>query len=552
VNITGAEWIVERLEDHGIRVVAGVPGGAALPLYDALGRSTQIRHILARHEQGAAFIAHGIARSTGKPGVCLASSGPGATNLLTAIADAKLDSVPLIAITGQVPTALIGTDAFQEVDTIALARPITKATYFVGDAREIGDVFDAAFAAAINGRPGPVLIDVPRDVQLTRIQRSTRQGVSVRTHAQQNNDRAYDMAAAMIATSQKPLLYVGGGVVKAHAQTILRELSEREQIPVVTTLMALGVMPDGHPLNLHMLGMHGARYTNRAVHECDLLIAIGARFDDRATGRVADFAPAAREPGKIRRPDLGIVDDALTATRALLDRSRLRRRRSWLNRIQALRREYPMVRSAGSGADEAHRLIRALATAAGSDACVTTDVGQHQMWVAQSYPFERADRWLTSGGLGTMGFGLPAAIGAALAQPEITVLCFTGDGSLLMNIQELATLAELQLNVKIILFDNAALGLVHQQQQLFYAGALVASRYQRPSDFLTIARSFGVPAVDVNDVDDLRASLQQRGPLLLRKVIDANAHVMPMVAPGAANIDALDCEEQMTCDELHL
>lgn len=547
MNITGAEWIVQLLEHQGVEIVAGVPGGAALPLYDALGKSARIRHILTRHEQGAAFLAHGIARSTGKAGVCIASSGPGATNLITAIADAKLDSVPLIAITGQVPTSLIGTDAFQEVATIDIARPITKAAFFVRDAAKLGDVFREAFTIATTGRPGPVLIDIPKDVQLTRVS-PRRASDAIQNCAMPPEITAYDEVARMIRSAKRPLLYVGGGIVKAGAQTALRELAEREQLPVTCTLMALGVLPQEHPLNVHMLGMHGARYTHHAIEECDLLIAIGARFDDRATGRVDRFATQARiihidvdprEIGKIKQPTLGIVDDALSAIRALLQRSNVRERTAWLARIAELKRAFPLRRSAG-GAHKAHRLIRAIGAAAGQNAFVTTDVGQHQMWVAQSYPFERADRWLTSGGLGTMGFGLPSAIGAALAHPDSCVICFTGDGSLLMNIQELATLAETQAVVKIILFDNAALGLVHQQQQLFYAGALVASRYERPSNFIAIAESFGIPATNVQDVRDLREWLQRPGPGLLRCEIDATAHVMPMVAPGAANIDALE------------
>ena len=544
MNITGAEWIVRWLEHCGITCVAGVPGGAVLPLYDALAHSRSIRHVLARHEQGAAFIAHGIARSTGKLGVCIAISGPGATNLVTAIADAKLDSVPLVCITGQVPTALIGTDAFQEVATVRMTAPIAKGSFFVSEPAQLARTFAQAFELAQSGRPGPVVIDVPKDIQLARVRHWL---PALESGMRAGCDR-YDDVARLLHEAEKPLLYVGGGIAKSGAQMHVRELSEQAQVPVVSTLMALGVMPDEHPLNLGMLGMHGARYTNAAVDECDLLLAIGARFDDRATGRVDRFAPHARivhididphELVKIKQPLLGIVDDAQNALRALLTRARPCDRSRWLARIEHLRANLPLRRAPESGAARAHRFIRHIAALAGPDAFITTDVGQHQMWVAQSYPFHRADRWLTSGGLGTMGFGVPAAMGAALAHPAATVLCFTGDGSLLMNIQELATLSELQANVKIILFDNAALGLVHQQQQLFYGGNLMASRYSQPSDFVAIARAFGIAASDV-ETSKWSTLLTQRGPALLRIPIDANAHVMPMVAPGAANVEALE------------
>jgi acetolactate synthase-1/2/3 large subunit len=476
--------------------------------------------------------------------VCIASSGPGATNLVTALADAKLDSVPLVCITGQVPTGLIGTDAFQEVATVAMAQPLAKACFFVEEAAQLGDTFTRAFAVAQSGRPGPVLIDIPKDVQLQRV-RPVQSPCAA--YAPTPKYRDYDALCRMLESSRRPLLYVGGGVVKARAQTAVRELCERAQIPAVCTLMALGVIPDEHPLNLGMLGMHGARYTNAAIDECDLLIAIGARFDDRATGRVDAFAPHARivhididarEIGKIKHVDLGIVDDALSAASTLLTRIPTAIRGEWLGRIAELRDALPLKRSAGSRF--AHEVIRAVAAHAGADAFVTTDVGQHQMWVAQSYPFHRADRWLTSGGLGTMGFGLPTAIGVALAHPDATVLCFSGDGSLLMNIQEFATLAELHANVKIVLLDNAALGLVHQQQQLFYSGAVMASRYVRPSDFVAISRAFGIPAVDIGTHPEWSTLLTDPGPALLRVAIDANAHVMPMVAPGAANVEAIE------------
>jgi len=576
MSFTGAELIIHLLERQGVRLIAGIPGGALLPLYEALGRSHRIRHVLARHEQAAGFIAQGMARLTGKAGVCLATSGPGVTNLITAIADAKLDSVPLVCITGQVPQHLIGTDAFQEVPTLAMAGPVTKASFFVRSAQELWRVIPEAFRIAESGRPGPVLIDVPKDVQSQvaheeGYDRSTGQptaaiamdvpraglemdGRPTRSRAA-GQAQAYDRAARLIAEAQRPVLYIGGGVVKARAHHLVRELAELTSIPMTTTLMALGTLPHDHPLNLGMLGMHGARHTHHVLDECDLLIAIGARFDDRATGRPDRFAPNAqvihididtRELGKIRLPTLAIEDDAQVALQELVARAQHQHRFQWQARVRRLRADYPLLTPDQETVCSPYGIVRAVGELAGADAIVTTDVGQHQMWVAQTYPFQRPDRWLTSGGLGTMGFGLPAAIGAALAKPGANVICFTGDGSLLMNIQELATLAELDLNVKIVLLDNAALGMVRQQQELLHGRRLVASQFQGPSRFAAIAEAFGIAALDLETPHSprevLTRTLNSAGPLLIRVPIAAHLHVLPMVAPGTANVDALDHE----------
>jgi len=546
-SMTGAEVIVRSLEQHGVEIVAGIPGGALLPLYEALSRCTRIRHVLARHEQAAGFMAQGMARMTGKAGVCLATSGPGVTNMLTALADAKLDSVPLVCIAGQVPTHLIGTDAFQEVATVELARPVTKAVFFARSAQELSELLAEAFRIAESGRPGPVLVDVPKDVQLQRCQPTPLR--QVRTAPLPKQVAAYDRAAMMLRDAQRPVIYAGGGVVKARAEQALRKFAEQASLPVTTTLMALGALPHDHPLNLGMLGMHGAMSTHHALEECDLLIAIGARFDDRATGDAKRFVPHAkiihididpREFGKIKTPTLAIHADAWTALTHLSSRECGAERFGWLSRIAELRAKHVRREEQSNGTQTPHAAIRLLASYLPTNSIVTTDVGQHQMWVAQAYPFTRADRWLTSGGLGTMGFGLPAAIGAALAEPAATVACFTGDGSLLMNIQELATLAELTANVKILLFDNASLGMVRQQQSMFYGRRHLASEYERPSDFLRIARAFGIDAVDVDDESAVRAMLAARGPALVRVPIAAENLVLPMVASGAANIEALE------------
>jgi acetolactate synthase-1/2/3 large subunit len=548
---TGAEIVVRALERHGVRVVAGIPGGALLPLYEALARGSRIRHILARHEQAAGFIAQGMARITHRAGVCFATSGPGVTNILTALADAKLDSIPLVCITGQVPRHLIGTDAFQEVATLELARPITKAAFFASDAGELAHLIDEAFYAAESGRPGPVLIDIPKDVQQQRSPDAIKPKMRESTRLAKC-DAQCDAALTMIASAHRPVLYVGGGVVKARAEMLLRQFAERHSIPVTTTLMAMGALPHNHPLSLGMIGMHGERSTHHVLEECDLLIAVGARFDDRATGLPNRFAPLAkiihvdidaREFGKIKKPDLAIHADAWSVLTQWTKPSSSIDRRLWLARVQDLQRMYS---SQEPPVDAPFAIVRAIATLLPSDCVVTTDVGQHQMWVAQAYPFLRADRWLTSGGLGTMGFGLPAAIGAAIAEPELTVACFTGDGSLLMNLQELATLAELKLNVKIVLFDNASLGLVRQQQQLFYGRRYFASQFANACDFVAIARAFGIESIDCGVLDlngsSAREILGGKGPALIRIPIAPDHNVSPMVGPGAANIDAIDCQ----------
>ncbi|MET0499095.1 MAG: biosynthetic-type acetolactate synthase large subunit [Steroidobacteraceae bacterium] len=566
MQISGADLVIQLLEQCGVRTVAGIPGGALLPLYAALSRSTLIRHVLARHEQAAGFIAQGIARVTGKAGVCFATSGPGVTNIVTALADAKLDSIPLVCIAGQVPTALIGTDAFQEVPTIDMVRPITKASFFVRDAAELFTVIPRAFQLANGGRPGPVLIDLPKDVQQQVVDTSTvtkqmpliDDGCSTEANARQI--AAYDAAATMIASARRPLLYIGGGVIKAGAQEALRRFVLRTGFPVTTTLMALGVLDADSPHNTGMLGMHGARHTNLVIDECDVLIAIGARFDDRATGNTQHFAARAsiihididaRELGKIKQPAIAICDDALVAITKLLERDCGSCPDAWTARVQQLRHSHPLQTPLVDQVCSPYGIIRAVGELAPANAMIATDVGQHQMWVAQTYPFARATRWLTSGGLGTMGFGLPAAIGAALADPAAMAICFSGDGSLMMNIQEFATLAELGLNVKIILLDNGGFGLVRQQQELFYARRFVASVFERPSDLVAIARAFGIAAVDVarshSPTSALRAAMSASGPMLIRVPVDVSHHVLPMVAPGAANIDALDYPARDAC-----
>jgi acetolactate synthase-1/2/3 large subunit len=545
---TGAEITIRLLERQGVATIAGIPGGAVLPLYDALARSRKLRHVLARHEQGAGFIAQGIARVTGRPGVCVASSGPGATNLLTAIADAKLDSIPLVAITGQVPRAMIGTDAFQEVNTFGLSLPITKHNFLIHSARDLLRVIPAAFTIASSGRPGPVLIDIPKDVQTELVDVAQWPEAGAAAALPRASDEAIERAAAMMEAAERPILYLGGGIVHSGAASAAVAVAERSQFPTVMTLMGLGAMAADHPLSLGMLGMHAAPYTNHALDECDLLIAIGARFDDRATGKLAGFCPHAdvihvdvdaAELNKLKVAQLAIAADARDVLERLLPTLRARRRASWCARIRTLERSHPLAMPNLDSLHSPYGLVRAVAAAIGDDAIVATDVGQHQMWVAQAFPLRHPRRWLTSGGLGTMGFGLPAAIGAAIAAPHRTVVCFSGDGSILMNLQELATAAEEGVNVKIVLMNNRSLGLVYQQQTLFYGQRVFASAYRKTPDFVALMRAFGMAAVDLDRAHDpaaaLAGALRQPGPCLIHATIDTTEQVLPMVPPGAAN-----------------
>ena len=551
-SLNGAQITVRLLERQGIRIVTGYPGGAILPIYDALGQSTAIRHVLARHEQGAGFIAQGMARATGDVAVCMASSGPGATNLLTAIADAKLDSIPLVAITGQVPRAMIGTDAFQEVDTYGLTVPITKHNFLVSSAEELLEVIPRAFEIASSGRPGPVLIDIPKDVQNQAIEVADWPAPGARQLPPPAAGDAIAEAASLINAARRPLLYLGGGVVHSGAAAIAVDLAEKANLPTVMTLMALGAMPVDHPLSLGMLGMHGARYCNLALDECDLLVAVGARFDDRATGKVAAFCPQAKivhididpaELDKIKAAHVGITADVGEALGRLLPLVSANPRTAWVERIGALKAQFPQEFPGLDDPRSHFGLIRTIAACLDDAAIVATDVGQHQMWVAQGYPLRRPRQWLTSGGLGTMGFGVPAAIGAALAEPQRTVVCFTGDGSILMNIQELVTAGEENVNVKIVLMNNATLGLVHQQQTLFYGARLVASQFKAMPDFVRAAQALGIAAVDLDQAANpcavLMEAISRPGPCLIHASIDAEQKVYPMVPPGAANRDMI-------------
>ena len=547
-RFTGAQLIVHLLERQGITTVAGIPGGTVLPLYDALSQSTKIRHVLARHEQGAGFIAQGMARTQGKPAVCMACSGPGATNLVTAIADARLDSIPLICITGQVPSSMIGTDAFQEVDTYGISIPITKHNYLVRDIAELPQVISDAFRIAQSGRPGPVWIDIPKDVQTAEIEIDVLPEPGERAPAPEFSAESVRDAAAMINAAKRPVLYLGGGAINAADE--IRQFAEKANLPTTMTLMALGMLPKAHPLSLGMLGMHGARSTNYILQEADLLIVMGARFDDRAIGKTEQFCPNAKiihvdidraELGKIKQPHVAIQGDVADVLAQLIPQTDATDRADWRQMVADLQREFPGAIPTEGDPLSHYGLINAVAACVDDSAIITTDVGQHQMWTAQAYPLNRPRQWLTSGGLGTMGFGLPAAVGAALANPDRKVICFSGDGSLMMNIQEMATAAENQLDVKIILMNNEALGLVHQQQSLFYKQGVFAATYSGMINFMQIAAGFGLHTCDLNAEEDAHAALQaaisRPGPALIHVRIDPEQKVYPMVPPGAANTE---------------
>ncbi len=547
MKINGAQIIIKLLEQHGIQRVNGIPGGANLPIYDALLDSS-IQHILARHEQGGGFIAQGEARVSGQVAVCMASSGPGATNLVTAVADAYLDSIPLIAITGQVPSNMIGTDAFQECDTFGLMLPITKHNWMVRSAAELLAVIPEAFRIAQSGRPGPVSIDVPKDVQLEEIEIDTLPPCLPLDEKPAATFEQITQFKQMLQGAQRPILMVGGGVIHSGRAELLQRLAEQQDMPSVASFMGLGIIPSNHPLSLGMLGMHGAQATNMALEECDLLIAAGVRFDDRATGKASEFCPQAKivhididrsEIGKIKQPMLGIQADVCDTIETLLSILSPHKREPWRERIAYLKQHFGLGSNEGFPLSTPQGLMATLGHLCDRETNIITDVGQHQMWTAQLFPFQRPRQWISSGGLGTMGFGLPAAIGAAFQQPERMALCISGDGSIMMNIQELETAAEHQLNIKVIIMNNNHLGMVRQQQKLFYQARFSGINNRHRANFALIAEGMGVRGIDLTDADNpqqlLAEALATPGPCVINVPISEQEMVFPMVPPGAAN-----------------
>ena len=545
---TGARLLVEALERAGASTIFGYPGGAVMPVYDALVGSS-LRHILVRHEQAAAFAADAWGRATGEPGVCLATSGPGATNLVTGLANAFLDSVPVVAITGQVGTGVMGTDAFQEVDIIGMTLPIVKHSWLIRDAADIPAVVAEAFRVAKEGRPGPVLIDLPKDVAAGFIDAPPPQPRSP-AEVVRFDPAALAPAERAIRTAKKPLLYVGGGVAIAGAVEALRGFAARTGIPAVATLKGLGGLPTDHPQHLGMLGMHGSQAANAAVQESDLLIVCGARFDDRATGKLSHFAPHARvihfdadaaEIGKLRAADVAITGD-LARTLAALNPGPLPIG-DWIAQTQASKTDTAWRYDAPGEGVYAPALLKALSEQAGDRFVAACDVGQHQMWAAQHCRFSRPQAHLTSAGLGAMGYGLPAGIGAKLARPEDEVVVIAGDGGFMMNIQELATVRRYKIPVKIVLIDNSSLGLVRQWQELFYEENYSEVDLSDNPDFVKVAESFGVEAFRVDHRDQVAAGitklLQSPTAMLMHVVIDVKANVWPLVAPGKSNSEMM-------------
>lgn len=546
----GARWLTQALEAEGVETLFGYPGGTIMPFYDALVDS-KLKHILVRHEQGAALAANGYARASGRVGVCVATSGPGASNLVTGIADAMLDSVPMVCLTGQVATHLMGTDAFQELDVFGLTLPIVKHSFIARRVEDLPQIVREAFRIAREGRPGPVLIDLPKDVQVADASHLPDHVPAEVEAPPAPADAALAEALAAIAGAEKPVIYGGGGIGLAGAVEVFREFVEATQIPTVLTLRGLGALPGGHPNYLGMLGMHGTRAANMAVQESDLLIVVGARFDDRATGKLAEFAPFARvihldadayEISKLRTANIAVPGDVAAGLRALVGaRSTCD---DWRKRCRMLGEKHGFRYDAPGTDIYAPALLKRMTELAPDDAIVACDVGQHQMWVAQHCKFNHPRNHLTSGALGTMGFGLPAAMGAQFACPDRTVLLVSGDGSFMMNVQELVTIARCRLPVKIVLLDNSSLGMVRQWQELFFAKRYSEIDLSDNPDFAALAEVFGIPAKRIDrrsEVEDALADLlAQPGPALLHVAIDVKANVWPLVPPNTANSTMLD------------
>ena len=556
--IKGAEIAIRCLERSGVEVVFAYPGGASMELHQALLNSP-IRVVLPRHEQGGAFAAAGYARASGRTGVCMATSGPGATNLVTGIADAFMDSIPLVAITGQVSQSLIGKNAFQETDIIGVTRPIVKHSYLVLDPADLPEVFAEAFYLASNGRPGPVMIDLPKDVQQGRCVPQFPDKPIIRAYSQVQSvsDAQVEQVRAAIRRCERPCLYVGGGIISSGAHQELRRFAEEFNIPVVTSLMGVGAFPETHPLALEWPGMHGTYYASVAINECDLLLAIGVRFDDRITGNVDTFATGATivhadvdasEINKNKRADIGIICDAREFLTKLLEEPIRKDYAAWHAHIQECKAKYPLHYHSSDGI-QPQRVIEAVYEQTNGKAIVVTGVGQHQMWSAQYYKFERPRQLLTSGGLGTMGFGLPSAIGAKVACPDQTVVLLDGDGSFQMNVQELGTVYCEDLDIKMVILNNQHLGMVAQWEDRFYGSnrgdtVLSTSRVDRPYPvFVDIAAGYLVPGREVWTRDEVDSAIAEMldtdGPFLLDAHVEYQEHVLPMMPPGGSYRDIM-------------
>lgn len=550
MKLRGADILLRCLQAEGVDVVFGYPGGQAITIYDALYDSP-IRHILVRHEQGAAHAADGYARATGKTGVCIATSGPGATNLVTGIANAYMDSIPMVVITGQVPTHMIGRDAFQEADITGIVLPITKHSYLVERTEDVARVVKEAFHIANTNRPGPVLIDLPKDIMENMIDfEGPAEEINIRGYRVMKGFNSGQVlnAANLINTAQRPVIYAGGGVIAANAAEELLTIAEKMQIPVTTTLMGLGAFPSQNALSLGMLGMHGTRYANYAIGECDVLIAMGVRFDDRVTGKIAYFAPHAKvihmdidaaEIGKNVEVDVPIVGDLKEILQGILPRLEAKSNLSaWHETIERWKDEYPLCYAASvEDRIPPQHIIEKISEITQGEAIITTEVGQHQMWTSQYYKFRHPRSFISSGGLGTMGYGFPAAIGAKIACPDKTVIDIAGDGSIQMNIQELGTAVQYKLPIIICILNNHYLGMVRQWQGLFYGGRYSHTDMSHQPDFVKLAEAYGAVGIRVKCIEEVDEALQialqvTDRPVVIDFWVDRNTNVYPMVPPG--------------------
>jgi acetolactate synthase-1/2/3 large subunit len=551
---TGAQILCESLIKEGVEVIFGFPGGAVLPLYDTLAQYPQLRHILVRHEQAAAHAADAYARVTGKAGVCLATSGPGATNLVTGIANAYLDSSPVVAITGQVATHFIGKDAFQEIDITGITLPITKVNYLILDVRDLAKSIKEAFYVAQTGRPGPVLIDIPKDIfqQKTDYNYPAKLSLQGYKPTMFGHPAQIKKAAEIINKAENPVIISGRGVILSRAFKEIKELAEKAQIPVVTTLLGIGSFPENHILSFGWLGMHGMAYANHAIDGADVLIAVGMRFDDRATGVVSSFAPKAKivhididpaEIGKNVRVNVPIVGDVKNVLQDLNKQIVQNNHIAWLEQLDQWREEHPALEVRNCDELIPQYIIRKIYDVTKGNAIIVTGVGQHQMWAAQYYFYDNPNCFISSGGLGTMGFELPAAIGAKVGSPDEKVWCMAGDGGFQMTIQELATVAQEKIDIKIAIFNNGFLGMVRQWQQLFYEKNYYGTVLAGP-DFVKIAEAYGIPAIRVTDksmvVDAIETANNHKGAFLIDFVVEPEENVYPFVPPGASLVEYME------------
>ncbi len=563
MQLTGAEIFLESLRCEGVDTLFALPGGVVLKIFDVLHQQKDIRVILTRHEQGAGIMAEGYAKATGKPGVCLITSGPGMTNVITALADAYMDSVPVVCFSGQVPTGMIGNDAFQEADNTGLSRPCTKYNFLVKDVNDLAQTIKEAFYIASTGRPGPVLVDIPKDISMDKGEFHYPKSVSIRGYSPTYDGSKWKIkqAADAIMKSKRPILYIGGGVQLSGASAEVKELAEMTQIPVDMTLMALGSFPGNHPLSLGMLGMHGTYVANMAMHYSDLVIAVGARFDDRVTGKVSEFCPTAKiihidiDPTSIRKNihvDIPIVGDCKRVLielnnilRATVNGNQKEQRKPWWDQLAAWEHEHPLayIQEPEAQIKPQYLIDRLYELTADRDPILATDVGQHQMWAAQFFKFKNPQTWLTSGGLGTMGFGLPAAMGAQAAFPDRLVLCVAGDGSIQMNTQELATAVIEKLPVKVFVINNRFHGMVRQWQDLFYEGRYASSYLGNVPDFVKLAEAYGAAGIRIERVGDVDAGIQEAlsidGPVFIDVPVYQYENCYPMIPAGGSNHEML-------------